>query len=549
MISKTRFLLALFGAFAAVCARAQTPAAPATPPSAPDLARNPAPAVKPLDPALPTIFIAGDSTAARGQGARQQGWGVPFADYFDPAKVNVANRARGGRSSRTFIAEGSWDKILADAKAGDIVLIQFSHNDGSPVNEAESVPVSARRSRGSIPGLGEETQAIDNIVTKVHEVVHTYGWYMRKMIADAKAKGAQPIVVASTVRNNWKDGRIERGPGKYREWSYDIARDAAVPFVDLSTTMADKFEAMGQEKTKALYQQDSTHFNAVGADLHAAGVVAGLKGLRLKTFDEFLSAKGKEVEADKLAWLRLPVPRDRTLPTLFFVGDSTVRNGRGDGQEKGGQWGWGDFVAPYFDTDKINVCNRAVGGTGVQTYLAIHWENALRLMKPGDFVTIQFGHNDNPPRGPLPGIGEETAERENPQTKAKQTVHTWGWYLRHYINDARAKGVTPIVCSLVPRKTWGKDGKIARNKDTFAGWAQQVAASEKVAFIDLNELIAERYDALGHDETMKLFPQVTPDEHTHTNRDGAKVSAGIVAEALRAIPESPLPGFLRPSKS
>src|SRR5882757_6360901 len=122
----TRLLAPFACALLALAVRAQTPTAPATPPSAPDLARNPAPVAKPLDPALPTIFIAGDSTAARGQGVRQQGWGVPFADYFDPAKVNVANRARGGRSSRTFIAEGSWDKIIADANAGDIVLIQFS---------------------------------------------------------------------------------------------------------------------------------------------------------------------------------------------------------------------------------------------------------------------------------------------------------------------------------------------------------------------------------------------------------------------------------------
>jgi lysophospholipase L1-like esterase len=545
MISKIRFLASLVCALTAWSIRAQTPAAPTTPPPAPDLARNPAPVVTPLNPALPTIFVAGDSTAARGKGVTQQGWAVPFADYFDPAKANVANRARGGRSSRTFIAEGSWDKILADLKAGDIVLIQFSHNDGSPVNESESVPVAARRSRGTIPGLGEETQEIDNIITKQHEVVHTYGWYFRKMIADVKATGAQPVVVSSTVRNNWKDGHIERGPGKYREWAYDVAKQTAVPFVDLTTTMADKFDALGAEKTKAVYQQDSTHFDAVGADMHAAGVVAGLKGLRLKAFDELLSTKGVAVEADKLAWLRLPVPRNRALPSLFLVGDSTVRNGRGDGQEKGGQWGWGDYLAPYFDTEKINVVNRAVGGTGVQTFMATHWGNTLKLMKAGDVVAIQFGHNDNPPRGPLPGIGDETGERENPRTKEKQTLHTWGWYLRRYIADIRAKGATPIVCSLIPRKTWDKDGKIARNHDTFAGWAQQVAVSEKVAFIDLNELIAARYDALGHEAVMKLFPDVTPDEHTHTNQAGAEFNAGVVVTALKSLSENPVSPFLK----
>ena len=538
----SRYLAPLACVLLAFAARAQTPTAP-TP--APDLAKNPAPIVAPLNPALPTIFVAGDSTAARGKGETQQGWGVPLADYFDSAKINVANRARGGRSSRTFIVEGSWDKLLAEAKAGDIILIQFGHNDGGSINEDESVPAQARRARGSLPGLGEESREIDNIITQQHEVVHTFGWYMRKYIADAKAKGAQPIVVSCTVRNIWKDGHIERGPGKYREWAFDIARDAAVPFIDLSTTMADQFEALGEEKTKAIYQQDHTHFNAIGADLHAAGVVAGLKGLRLKTFDEFLSTKGTAVEADKLVWLRLPVPRVRTLPSLVLVGDSTVRNGRGDGQEKGGQWGWGDYLAPYFDPERFNVVNRAVGGTGVQTFMATHWENALRFVKPGDFVAIQFGHNDNPPRGPLPGIGDETGERENPRTKEKQMMRTWGWYLRQYIADIRTKGATPIVCSLVPRKTWDKEGKIARNKDTFAGWAAQVATNEKVAFVDLNELIAQRYDTLGHDAVMKLFPQVEPDEHTHTNRDGAKVSAEIVATALKSLPENPFAAYLR----
>lgn len=527
----------LFPLLLAVALSAQTPA--------PDLAKNAAPARAPLNPALPTIFVAGDSTAARGRGATQQGWAVPFADYFDPAKVNVANRARGGRSSRTFINEGLWDQIMADAKAGDFVLIQFSHNDGSPVNEDESVPVAARRARGSIPGLGEESREIDNIITKKHEVVRTYGWYFRKMIAEAKAKGAQPIVVSSTIRNLWKDGRIERGPGKYREWAYDIARDAAVPFIDLSTAMADKFEAMGAEKTKAVYQQDHTHFDAVGADMHAAAVVAGLKGLRLRALDAWLSEKGTTVAPERTAWLRLPVPRDRTLPSLWLAGDSTVRNGRGDGQEKGGQWGWGDFIAPYFATDKINIVNRAVGGTGVRSFIAPggHWETLMAMVRPGDFVIIQFGHNDNGPRGPLKGIGEEVEERAATKDAPAATVHTWGWYMRRYIADVRAQGATPIVCSLVPRKIW-KDGKLVRQKDAHAGWAEQVAAAEKVAFLDLNELIAQRYDALGEAAVNPLFA----DERVHTSRAGAQLNAEVVVAALRSLSPNPLEAYLHPVK-
>src|SRR5688572_5904005 len=72
-----------------------------------------------LNPSLPTIFIAGDSTAASTNGDRTQGWGAPLAGHFDGAKVNVANRARGGRSSRTFVTDGHWDRLLAELKAGD----------------------------------------------------------------------------------------------------------------------------------------------------------------------------------------------------------------------------------------------------------------------------------------------------------------------------------------------------------------------------------------------------------------------------------------------
>ena len=177
------------------------------------------------NPKLPTLFVVGDSTANNNANGAQ-GWGDPFIAHFDATKINVLNRARAGRSSRTFVTEGLWDKVLADMKAGDFVLIQFGHNDGGAIND----PL---RARGSLPGLGEETQEIDNLQTKQHEVVHTYGWYMRKMIADAKQKGATPIVLSLTVRNIWKDGKVERGSGHFGEWAQEIAKSQHVAFIEL----------------------------------------------------------------------------------------------------------------------------------------------------------------------------------------------------------------------------------------------------------------------------------------------------------------------------
>jgi lysophospholipase L1-like esterase len=518
--------------------------------SAPDLGTNPAAVATELNPALPTIFIAGDSTAAKNNGNPVQGWGVPFADFFDPAKVNVANRARSGRSTRTFISEGLWDQLLAELKAGDYVLIQFGHNDGSPVNEDASVPREKMRSRGTLPGLGDESQEIDNVITGKHEVVHTFGWYVRRMIADVQAKGATPLVLSLTVRNMWKDGVVERGSGNFRKWDRDLAQAAGILFVDVTRLIANEYQLLGEESVNALFGPDHTHTNVAGAEFNAARVVAGLKGIRKGPFQALLNAKGEAVPSDPIGWLNLPEPADPKLPSIVLIGDSTVRNGRGDGA--GGEWGWGDYLGEAFDPAKVNVVNRAVGGLSSRTFLTQgHWARALTLIKPGDYVLMQFGHNDNGPlndnsraRGTIKGTGEETEAIDNLLTKQPEVVHSYGWYLRQYIREARAKGAMPVVCSPVPRKTW-KDGKIVRPEDSYPAWARKVAAEEGAAFVDLYELVADRYDELGGAAVDALFA----DAHTHTSNTGAELNAAIVAGALRKLPGDPLAQWATPTST
>jgi rhamnogalacturonan acetylesterase len=135
------------------------------------MAQLPSPSPTPisLNPKLPTLFVVGDSTANNNANGGR-GWADPFVTYFDTTKINVLNRARAGRSSRTFFTEGLWDRVLDEMKTGDFVLIQFGHNDGGPLN--------TDRARGSLPGLGEETREVVMPNGK-SEVVHTYGWYMR----------------------------------------------------------------------------------------------------------------------------------------------------------------------------------------------------------------------------------------------------------------------------------------------------------------------------------------------------------------------------------
>jgi len=245
----------------------------------------------------------------------------------------------------------------------------------------------------------------------------------------------------------------------------------------------------------------------------------------------------------------LPVPADSRLPNLFLIGDSTVRNGRADGAN--GQWGWGEPVAEYFDSKKINVVNCAVGGLSSRTYLTFgYWDQLLAMLKPGDIVMMQFGHNDSGPlddnqraRGTLKGTGDETWEIDNPITKKHEVVHTYGWHLKQFIASARAKGAIPIVCSPVPRKSW-KDGRIVR--EDYAKWAAEVAASEGAGFVDLNEIIARRYEDLGPEKVDALFHG----DNTHTNRVGAELNAECVIAGLLGLKEDPLvPYFSEKAKA
>jgi len=264
-------------------------------PPASDLPQNPAATIGELNPKLPTLFVAGDSTAAKNNGNPVQGWGVPFAEYFDSTKINVVNLARGGRSSRTFITEGLWDALLSHVKKGDYVIIQFGHNDAGAINAEPPGSTRPLRARGSLPGVGEESQEIDNVLTHKHEVVHTFGWYIRKMISDTEAKGGIPIVVSLTVRNHWNNGQIEVGSGNYRAWDREIAEKAGVPFLDLTKIVSDRYQKMGEAALKDYFVPDRIHLSKTGADDQASCVVAGLRGIYGEKFDAYLSAKGKAV--------------------------------------------------------------------------------------------------------------------------------------------------------------------------------------------------------------------------------------------------------------
>ncbi|PWG78978.1 rhamnogalacturonan acetylesterase [Pararcticibacter amylolyticus] len=232
-------------------------------------------------------------------------------------------------------------------------------------------------------------------------------------------------------------------------------------------------------------------------------------------------------------------------PTLFLIGDSTVKNGKGKGD--GAQWGWGSVIGEYFDTTKIKVENRALGGTSSRTYRSKGlWDAVLKDLKPGDFVIMQFGHNDGSPlddtaraRGTIKGTGDETKEIYNPITKQQEVVHTYGWYLTQFIRETKAKGAIPIVCSPVPRNNW-ENGTLKRGSGGYEKWAEETAVSAGAYFINLNKLVSDQYDAIGETKVRSFFPA----DHTHTNYEGAKINAASVAGGIRSVKGLKLSSYL-----
>jgi pectinesterase len=224
---------------------------------------------------LPVLFIVGDSTV-HNSAPGLEGWGDVFGRFFNPRKIIVENHAKPGRSSRTFQTQGWWAQIMSAGRPGDFVLIQMGDNDSSPV-------LDNARCRGSIPGIGNESREIYNPVQHRKELVHTYGWYMRKYITDARAKGMIPIICSPVPRlpkHTVKAGDVDKTG--YVKWSAEIAHEEHVFFIPLNQLVLTNYIGMTPREIKAKYftTHDNTHASPAGAMLNASEVVTGLRALK-----------------------------------------------------------------------------------------------------------------------------------------------------------------------------------------------------------------------------------------------------------------------------
>jgi len=471
----------------------------------------------------PTIYTVGDSTVKNGRGDGSGGlwgWGDYIGQFLDTTNVRLENHALGGTSSRTFQDKGLWEAVYKKLKKGDYVMIQFGHNDNGPINDDS-------RARGTIKGIGDETEEIDNMLTKKHEVVHSYGWYIQKMVREAKSKGAIPIVCSPIPRNDWKEGKVPRNNLSYGLWAKQIAKKEKVTFIELNDNMSIEMEKLGEAKVTGtyFYKRDHTHTSAKGAVLSASVIIKELK------------KSGNSLKKYILQNPKIVLPAKKK---VYLIGDSTMANNGNNPNAVG----WGVEFSNYCDTTRIEVINKARGGRSTRTFVKEGlWEAVKNQLKPGDYIMIQFGHNDAGAvdkekfRGSLKGNGNETQEVVRDSLTEK--VHTFGWYMETFIKEAKEKGAIPIVLSQTPRNEWPND-KVERRAETYGGWSKVAADNQKAFYIDLNEIVALKYEVLGKEAVKAFFPK----DHTHTGFEGANLNALTVAESLKKIKECGLKEYI-----
>ena len=238
----------------------------------------------------PVVFFTGDSTVknADKDDDGMWGWASQAFTVFDESKITLVNAARAGRSTRSFIREGLWDKVYNSLQPGDFVTIQFGHNDICPITDAKA--------RGVIPGTAD-TLHVYHMDNDTYEVVYSFGWYLRKMIDDCREKGATPILVSLTPRNEWPGGKVERRDASYGKWYREVVEQTGVTFIDMHNISADfldkKFSVkrLSPDKEKAkeqlaaikqkagdqYFKKDHTHTSKLGAKMNAQSFAKGLK--------------------------------------------------------------------------------------------------------------------------------------------------------------------------------------------------------------------------------------------------------------------------------
>ncbi|MCC8097379.1 MAG: pectinesterase family protein [Eubacterium sp.] len=507
-------------------------------------------AVKKYDNSKTQIFLAGDSTVKTyGITRSTGGWGEYLQEYFDDSQVEIVNKAEGGRSSRSFINQGRLDEILNEISEGDYLFIQFGHNDCSD-DEAylteRYCPLGTPDENGIYPATaGVMTRPPDELLALDTEYMYsglyysydyggTYKWYLRQYIDGARSKGAIPVLVTPVTRMYFgEDGKIyahhddsTTENNAYVTAMKQLAEEEDVVCLDMFSETESLYNSLGENEASLLHDVkadgkiDKTHHSKYGA-FTIAGMVRELideSSLEIKEY-----TKDPDVNITSDTGLRKA--------TAFIMGDSTACNYETDATHNIVRGGWGMYLSDYM-ADSLEVKNLAISGRSSKSFTTEdNYQTFLDEVQKGDYVFIQFGHNDQ-----KNSTEEDAANRWTDPTGDKNTRGSFKYYLyTYYIVPAQNAGAIPVLLSPVSVRDF-VNGETADDHGVYDDAVRELAEETGVSFIDMTEITADLYDAMGEEGSEKLFAYYTDTEKgldtVHYNHFGAYTVAGCVVDAL-----------------
>jgi len=460
------------------------------------------------------IDLIGDSTQTD-----HAGYGRGFCANLS-AQVDCVNMARGGASTRSFRAQGLWDRSLQTKP--DYMLIQFGHND-VVFNRPPGGASAGAPPTGAVPGG-------DRALTNPGD----YEANLRQFVIEARAAGIKPILVTPITRQYFEaDGKIHSDQTEHSETMRRVAADMKAPLIELQNESIAYLESIGEqaghkfEITKkdgtgaTIY--DKTHFNWAGSYVFGRMVAVDL-GKAAPELAKYVRPEPAKMppEGEKAMHIMEGGPTK-----IVLVGDSTVATGGG--------WGPG-FCADF--TAKVTCVDDALNGRSSKSFIDEGaWKKALD--EHGDYYLIQFGHND---QKTIPALHTDADT-------------TFAANLHRYIADVRSIGAVPILVTSLSRRNY-KDGVLAEDLTAYAEAARKVAADEYITLVDLNQMSvamlkrmtqeqADKFDKGNDPDTGKPVAAAAdatatgvaaaapaPLDRTHLNPYGQKVFGRLVADAI-----------------
>lgn len=227
--------------------------------------------------------------------------------------------------------------------------------------------------------------------------------------------------------------------------------------------------------------------------------------------------------------------------TIFLAGDSTMAPKLAT---KRPETGWGEQLQKRLDERRVRVDNHAMNGRSTRTFISEgRWQALLDKVRAGDYVLIQFGHNDQ---------SKEKQDRYTPPEDFRRN-------LERFVSDVRAKRATPVLMTPVMRRRFDKDGKFYDVHGEYPDLTRRVAAEQKVALIDMHRMSEKVLVKYGPEESRKLFLQLKAgenpnypqgvDDNTHFSPLGADIMAALAVDGFREQKKLGLARFIKKAEA